>query len=74
MKTLIKGATILTMGNEEPYIGDILIDGDRLADIQSIISTGADVVIHGEGMAAMPGLINAHQHTPMSLLRGFPTI
>ncbi|MEK4006008.1 amidohydrolase [Paenibacillus sp. FSL H3-0333] len=71
MKTLIKGATILTMGNEEPYIGDILIDGDRIADIQSIISTGADVIIHGGGMAAMPGLINAHQHSSMSLLRGF---
>lgn len=71
MKTLIKGSTILTMGNEEPYIGDILIDGDRIADIQSIISTGADVIIHGGGMAAMPGLINAHQHSSMSLLRGF---
>lgn len=55
MKTLIKGATILTIGNEEPYIGDILIDGDRIADIQSIISTGADVIIHGGGWLQCPG-------------------
>ncbi|OBR64139.1 N-ethylammeline chlorohydrolase [Paenibacillus oryzae] len=71
MRTLIKGATILTMRSEEPFIGDILIEGDRIADIQPSISTQADTVINGEGMAAMPGLINAHQHTPMSLLRAF---
>ena len=71
MRTLIKGAAILTMRSEEPFIGDILIEGDRIADIQPSISTQADTVINGEGMAAMPGLINAHQHTPMSLLRAF---
>lgn len=71
MQKLIKGATILTMKGEEPFVGDILIKDDRIADIQSIINVEADEVIHGEGMAAMPGLINAHQHTPMSLLRGF---
>jgi Cytosine deaminase and related metal-dependent hydrolases len=71
MKTLIKGATILTMRNDEPFTGDILIDEDRIADIRPAIAAEADRVIRGEGMAAMPGLINAHQHTPMSLLRGF---
>lgn len=71
MRTLIKGAAILTMRSKEPFIGDILIEGDRIADIQPSISTQADTVINGEGMAAMPGLINAHQHTPMSLLRAF---
>jgi len=72
MKLLIKGATILTMRHDAPFTGDILIDGSRIADIQPAIrDAGADEVIHAEGMAAMPGLINAHQHTPMSLLRGF---
>ncbi|MCR2803874.1 amidohydrolase [Paenibacillus soyae] len=71
MKKLIKGATVLTLGAEAPFVGDILIDGSRIADIQPAINAEADMVIHGEGMAAMPGLINAHQHTPMSLLRGF---
>lgn len=71
MKTLIKGATIITMGNKEPFTGDILIKGDSIADIRAAIAAEAEMVINGEGMAAMPGLINAHQHTPMSLLRGF---
>ncbi|WP_342561367.1 amidohydrolase [Paenibacillus sp. FSL R7-0345] len=71
MKKLIKGATILTMESNGPFVGDILIDGDRISDIQTDITAEVDEVIYGEGMAAMPGLINAHQHTPMSLLRGF---
>ena len=71
MKKLIKGATILTMKNEELFSGDILIKDDRISDMQVTITTEADEVINGEGMAAMPGLINAHQHSPMSLLRGF---
>ena len=71
MRTLIKQATIVTMREEEPFVGDILIEGDTLAGIGSAIDEPADEVIRGEGMAAMPGLINAHQHTPMSLLRGF---
>lgn len=71
MKKLIKGATILTMRDDKLFNGDILIDGDNIADIQTTITAEVDEVIHGEGMVVMPGLINAHQHTPMSLLRGF---
>lgn len=72
MKKIIKGATILTMNKEEqPFAGDILIDGDHIADMQPVIDAECATVISGEGMIAMPGLINAHQHTPMSLLRGF---
>ena len=42
MKKLIKGATILTMGSNEPFIGDILIDGDCISDIQNAITTEVD--------------------------------
>lgn len=73
MKILIKHVTILTMkeAEEQPFSGDILIDGDIIAEIAPEINTPADEILEGRGMAAMPGLINAHQHTPMSLLRGF---
>ncbi|WP_199615082.1 amidohydrolase [Paenibacillus alkalitolerans] len=71
MTILIKGAMIVTMNGEAPFVGDIFIDGDRIADIQPQINADFDEIIHGEGMTAMPGLINAHQHSPMSLLRGF---
>jgi 5-methylthioadenosine/S-adenosylhomocysteine deaminase len=73
MKILIKQAAILTMREQEiePFTGDIMIDGDIISEIGPEINTPADEIIHAQGMAAMPGLINAHQHTPMSLLRGF---
>ncbi|GAE25182.1 S-adenosylhomocysteine deaminase [Halalkalibacter wakoensis JCM 9140] len=72
MKILIKNAMILTMKqNQEIVEGDILIADDRIIDIRKHIHVQADEVIQANGMVAMPGLINTHQHSPMSLLRGF---
>lgn len=72
MNILIKNVFILTMQEgEAPFLGDILIEGDTISQIGTSIDAAAGEVIAGDGMAAMPGLVNAHQHTPMSLLRGF---
>lgn len=83
MRIHIRNTTILTMNQEEaPFIGDIVIHNDQIEhviridqqSIESIIPplTGNDVqVIDGTGKVTMPGLINAHQHTPMNLLKGF---
>lgn len=83
MRIHICNTTILTMNQEEaPFIGDIVIHNDRIEhviridqqSIESIIPplTDDDVqVIDGTGKVTMPGLINAHQHTPMNLLKGF---
>jgi 5-methylthioadenosine/S-adenosylhomocysteine deaminase len=72
MKTLIKDVLVVTMVEGiSPFKGDILLEGDSISAIQPLITDQADEVIQGNGMIAMPGLINAHQHSPMSLLRGF---
>ncbi len=71
MSILIKNVTLVTMKDEAMFTGDILLDGDIIAEMGKEINTQADEIIEGKGMVAMPGLINAHQHTPMSLLRGF---
>jgi 5-methylthioadenosine/S-adenosylhomocysteine deaminase len=71
MRILIKNVTLVTMKEESPFVGDILLDGDIIAEIGPEINTEVEERIDGSGMVAMPGLINAHQHTPMSLLRGF---
>ncbi|TCZ80252.1 amidohydrolase [Paenibacillus albiflavus] len=63
---------IMTMKDQElPFTGDILIENDRITQMGAKISEQADEVIQADGMVAMPGLVNAHQHSPMSLLRGF---
>ena len=72
MNRVIKNVIIVTMKDgEAPYHGDIHIAGDTIQQIGPALDVDADEVIEGKGMVAMPGLINAHQHTPMSLLRGF---
>jgi len=69
--TLIKNALTVSM---DPALGDvegdILIDGDRIAEIRrGIVAPNAEVV-DGTGRIAMPGLVNAHIHTWEYQLRG----
>lgn len=84
MRICIRNTTILTMNNNEaPFVGNIMIHDDRIEYITradqehtkydhiSLIEEKADQVIDGTGMVTMPGFINAHQHTPMNLLKGF---
>jgi len=72
MNILIRNAIIVTMiGEEEPARGDIFIEGSRLASVGGTVEADADLIVDADGMAAMPGWINAHQHSPMSLLKGF---
>ncbi|WP_181151134.1 amidohydrolase [Paenibacillus sp. PCH8] len=73
MSILIQQATILTMKDADaPFTGDIRVKGDRIIQIANHIPPQPkDEIIDGCNKVAMPGLINAHQHTPMSLLRGF---
>ncbi|WP_433583651.1 amidohydrolase [Paenibacillus amylolyticus] len=73
MSILIQQATILTMKDADaPFTGDIRVEGDRIIQIADhILPQPQDEIIDCRNKIAMPGLINAHQHTPMSLLRGF---
>ncbi|MCP1183943.1 amidohydrolase [Paenibacillus sp. 1781tsa1] len=73
MSILIQQATILTMKDADvPFTGDIRVEGHRITQIADhILPQPQDEIIDGRHKIVMPGLINAHQHTPMSLLRGF---
>lgn len=42
--------------------GDLLIDGDRIADIGPSLQVDAADVIDATGRIVMPGLVNAHIH------------
>ncbi len=74
MKILIQGGQILTMAQDEPEIlqTDIGIDNDRIAFIGAP-SAGfkADKTIDASDTLIMPGLVNAHTHISMSLLRSY---
>ena len=64
-RTLIRNATIVSMDAAIGDIdaGDILIDGDRIAEVgRNIDAPGAELVDATDHIV-MPGLVNAHIHT-----------
>jgi 5-methylthioadenosine/S-adenosylhomocysteine deaminase len=70
MKTAINNAFILTMNDEKIFKGNLLIENDEIIAIEDH-PFEADEVIDAHENLVMPGLINAHTHIPMSLLRNY---
>ncbi|MGL4442257.1 MAG: amidohydrolase family protein [Alsobacter sp.] len=76
MRTLICNARVLTMDEQhrEYSRADILVEGQRIVGIGPDLAGGTEAagadVIDASGMLALPGLINAHLHSPASLQRG----
>ena len=70
-RTLIKGATIITMDvlGDLPR-GDVLVTGDTLTEIAPVIHADDVKVVDAAGFIIIPGLVNAHMHTWQSALRG----
>ncbi|MDR1061400.1 MAG: amidohydrolase [Clostridiales bacterium] len=77
MGILIKNIDALPSADGPAALGvDIGIDGDRVAFVQKSGSPlppgfAAGRTIPGAGRLAIPGLVNAHCHAAMTLLRGY---
>lgn len=73
MNILIKNVTAVTMrGDSVVQSANIAIENGKISYIGAQIPKGEFArIIDGSGKVAMPGLINAHTHVPMTLLRGF---
>jgi len=71
--TLIRNVTAVTMDGENTVLqnADIAIRDGKLVSVGPPSGEQAGTVIDGTGKVAMPGLINAHTHLPMTLLRGY---
>ena len=69
---LIKGGYVITMDPKRRILkrGSVAVEGDRISALGEDIREPADVVIDARGKAVLPGLINAHTHLSMTLLRG----
>ncbi|HSR48870.1 MAG TPA: amidohydrolase [Anaerolineales bacterium] len=73
---ILQNARVVTMDHSNRILeaGSVVIDGD------TIVAVGPGSEVHGEyvarqtldagGKTLIPGLINAHTHVPMTLLRG----
>lgn len=77
MNTLIKNVHIVTMDDNDRKLGNgcIAIEGKRIAYLGE--ETGMPnsfvpgKIIDGKGKMALPGLINSHTHSAMTLFRGY---
>jgi len=70
-RTLFKGGTIVTMDPKVPNlaIGDVLVDGGRIAAIGTILSADDAETIDATGSIVMPGLVDAHHHMWLGAMR-----
>ena len=69
---LLTDAIVLTMDEEFTVHnpGSLAVTGDSIAAVGPALAVAASETISCRGNILMPGLINAHTHAPMTLLRG----
>ena len=66
---LVRNALVLAGGGEwQPRRADIVIEGNKIAAVGD--SLRSSPVIEAGEMLAVPGFVNAHYHSPLSILRG----
>lgn len=63
MSLLIKNGTVVTAVDQ--YVGDVLIEGERIATIGSSLSMPVDRTIDASGKLVLPGGIDVHTHLDM---------
>ena len=62
MKTVFKNGTIYDGTGAAPYVGDVLIEDDRIVKVGGVIDEPADRTVDLSGYQICPGLIDAHSH------------
>ena len=60
---LIKGGTIVTAADQ--YVGDVLVEDERITTIGTALTMQADRVIDATGKYVLPGGIDVHTHLDM---------
>jgi 5-methylthioadenosine/S-adenosylhomocysteine deaminase len=75
VKILIRNPLVVTMNENADVIesGAIVVDGNRISYVGPSEWTPAgpfDRTIEADRMIAIPGMINAHCHSPANLVRG----
>ena len=70
-RTLFKGGTIVTMDPKVPNLstGDVLVDGGRIGAVGVNLQAEDAEVIDATGSIVMPGLIDAHHHMWLGVMR-----
>ncbi|SAI71698.1 chlorohydrolase [Bordetella ansorpii] len=70
-RTLFKGGTILTLDAKLPNlaVGDVLVQDGRIAAVGPALQADDAQVIDAAGHIVMPGLVDAHHHMWLGVMR-----
>src|ERR1700722_13773879 len=70
-RTLFRGGTIVTMDPRIPSLlsGDVLVDGGRIAAVGVNLQADGAEAIDATGSIVMPGLVDAHHHMWLGVMR-----
>jgi 5-methylthioadenosine/S-adenosylhomocysteine deaminase len=70
-RTLFKGGIVVTMDADVPNLaaGDVLVEGDRIVAVEANIQAGGAAVIEAANKIVLPGLIDAHHHSWLGVMR-----
>jgi 5-methylthioadenosine/S-adenosylhomocysteine deaminase len=70
-RLLLRGGQVLTVDPElgDLPTGDVLIDGDRIAEVAPQVDADAEVV-DASGKIVIPGFVDTHRHTWEAAIRG----
>ncbi|MCR5089255.1 MAG: amidohydrolase family protein [Oscillospiraceae bacterium] len=72
MKQLIKNARIYDGTGSAPFMGDVLIEDDRICRIGESLSEEADRVYDLKGKSLAPGFIDGHSHNDWYAIKKNP--
>ncbi|AOB30370.1 hypothetical protein AKI39_06165 [Bordetella sp. H567] len=70
-KRIFKGGTIVTTDADVPNLatGDVLVQGERIAAVGTDIPADGAEIIDAGGCIVMPGLVDAHHHAWLGVMR-----
>jgi 5-methylthioadenosine/S-adenosylhomocysteine deaminase len=70
-RTVFKGGTVLTMDANVPNLetGDVLVEGDRIVAVGTALNAGDAEIIDAGNTIVLPGLIDAHHHAWLGVMR-----
>jgi len=65
---VVRGVEVYDGTGDAPFVADVRVDGDRIADVDRGCALGGGREIDGAGLALAPGFIDVHSHDDLAVL------
>lgn len=65
---VLKGGTVIDGSGQPAIVADVVVRGDRIVAIGSVVADDQDQVIHVSGKVVAPGFVDLHNHSQRGVL------